>query len=159
MTSVDSLSPAFTELLEKARLDYVELLVSKSLPFTETAEQVLVIDDPEQNGWRSDSQPIEVSTARNYLFLWGKLNEQLRSDCLDLSADIIATYSATLPFWSGGFSGFANKLLGLPPEHVDFNSEPNTWVARYIVAPAMIAYIRALRSANAADISLAERIA
>ena len=160
MTDRDTLSEAFTKLLEDARQAYTAYITSQGLPFTEFVRRIAIVDKPEQGGWYTDAQSIEQSTARKHLFDWGPMSEQLKDDCLSLSADLIENFSSSLPFWSVGWGGPISGLLGLPAEEqIEFSSEPTNWVARYIVVPALLEYLRSLPSAETSDESLAAQIA
>lgn len=156
MTSREDLAVAFADLLDRARLDYVETVTSLGLPLTEFIQRVAIVDD--SGGWHTDWRSVEWNTARQYIHQWGPLKDNIRNDCLDLSADIVGTFASSLPFWSGGFSGISHKLLGLPPSEIQFSDEPNTWVACCIVLPAIVEYLRMLSSADSPDSSLATRI-
>jgi hypothetical protein len=158
MTSEDPMSLAFVSVLEQARSSYEKFVKSTSLPFVESIAEMLVVNNPDNNGWHTESREVQESTARRIMHRWRELDQKTRDDCFDLSADIIASHSTNLPFWSGGFGGYAESLLDLPPEQIDYNGEPNIWVARYIVVPAIVEYIRSLPSAEAPDSELANRI-
>lgn len=159
MPSESNLVRHLAEFFESARQDYVESLTARRVPLTEFVPQVKVIDNAEKTGWAAESEVVEHSTVWKNLFHWKKLNDELRHRCLDISADIIASYSDSLPFWNGGFGGYPYSLLSLPNVSVDFNSEPNTWVALNIVVPSLIEYLYSLRSVDTPEIPLAERIA
>jgi len=119
-------------------------------------ERIAIVDNPEGNGWRTESRRVITSTAPKIIPEW-ILKDELRDSCLDLSADLLAVFSASLPFWVLGWMGPFHSLLGLRESEIDFRSEPNLWVARYIVVPAMVEYIKSLPSANSPDPALAIR--
>jgi hypothetical protein len=158
VAAYDVLHKAFATLVELGREDYVAIIEARHFSFTMHPRLTVVIDDADKGRWRSDKQLVELSRASMDIQLWGELDQHMRDAVLDISADIIAAYSATLPFWTAGFSAYAEKLLGLPGRQADFNSEPSVWAAQHLVVPAMLGYILSLPSADKADPTLADRI-
>jgi Apea-like HEPN len=159
MSSREALAAGFAEVLAYAQRDYAQFITSRGLPFVEPVQRVAIMQNPTNTGWFSEDMNVEESTAARYLFSWGQLKDELRDKCLDLSTDLVAEYSATLPFWAPLSGGVLHVLLGLPADaQIEFDSTPNLWVARHIVVPALAGYLQELRSANSEDPALATRI-
>jgi len=157
--SDEAMRAAFIALLELGRGNYAATVEARLAPtFTMHPRLPVIIDDTSGGRWRSDEQLVEMSRASMDIRDWSKLDPRMRDAVLDIAADIIAAYSAKLPFWVWQSGGLAAKLLDLPAGPVDFKSEPTVWAARHLVVPAVLGYILSLPSADKPDPALADRI-
>ena len=67
MTSEDPMSLAFVSVLEQARSSYEKFVKSTSLPFVESIAEMLVVNNPDNNGWHTESRDVQESTARRIM--------------------------------------------------------------------------------------------
>ncbi|MBV9856099.1 MAG: hypothetical protein JOY82_16530 [Streptosporangiaceae bacterium] len=158
MASREALSENLVTLMEAARQEYAAYLKSNSLPFTSQHAQMIIIDNEDRNGWRSDFKDVTQSTADSYLPSWPGLQEELKHRTLDLASDFVSTFTSTLPFWANPLGPYQN-FLQLSNANPEFKSEPNSWIAQQILVPAMAEYLRSLESADTPNTDLANRIA
>lgn len=135
--------------LEAARVEVVERMNAKGYPLSFTTQQLVILDNPESNGWHSEYQDVQRS---------GLVDERALLGIRDESASF---YGAVLGNQLGGLAeGLKNTVLGAGTR---FGFMPNATGAEAVLVrhlePLAVWYLKKLKDLGERDDILVRRLA